>query len=134
MYIEYLDFPEVTDHMARESAKLLGNHFSGKSNNYTIHWCEKQLQEYLQTIFPDKKKFRYQVLQKGVPVHIDKGRTECYNYILEAGGKNVETVWYKNDIEVYRTCIPEKKWHKLNVSVGHTVENIETERFAITVN
>ena len=139
MYVEYLDLPEVSDYMARESVKLLENQFSGRSKAYSIHWCEKQLLEYLQTIFPDKEKFRYQVLRAGVPIHLDKGRIEAYNYIIEAGGKNVETVWYENPHddyfhEVYRTCIPERKWHKLNVGVRHTVKNIETERFAITVN
>ena len=57
----------------------------------------------------------------------------CYNYLLQLGGDNVETVWWKNDKEIYRTCIPEKKWHKLDISIEHSIENIETERIAITV-
>jgi len=130
--IEFLDLPDppIID---IESVKLKKNDWEGNKEIYGLYNCENELTDFLKSLFPECTRFRYQTLKDGVPRHIDVGRSVCYNYILQAGGSNVETVWWKNDKEIYRTCIPEKKWHKLNVSIEHTVENIETERLSITV-
>ena len=103
----------------------LKNEDKEKKNIYNNH--------FLKSLFPKCTSFRYQLLRDGIPKHVDVDRVMCYNYILQSGGVNVETVWWDNDKEIYRTRIPEKKWHKINVTTEHSIENIETERVAISV-
>ena len=129
--IEFLDLPDppIID---IESVKLKKNDWEGNKEIYGLYNCENELTDFLKSLFPECTRFRYQTLKDGVPRHIDVGRSVCYNYILQAGGSNVETVWWNDNKEIYRTCIPEKKWHKLDVSIEHSIENIETERVSIT--
>jgi|ETNvirenome_6_85_1030632.scaffolds.fasta_scaffold00054_68 hypothetical protein len=131
--IEFLDLPDPPCFLDTESIKLKENTWVGNKENYGIYFCEDELTDFLKPLFPECTCFRYQVLQPNIPRHIDYNRSSCYNYLLQLGGDNVETVWWKNDKEIYRTCIPEKKWHKLDISIEHSIENIETERIAITV-
>lgn len=87
--------------------------------------------------------------------HRDLLRDVAYNYILETGGDNVKTCFYKPKPEfehlnvTARTFIPydridliestvfeKDQWHKLDVSKIHSVENIDptTRRFSLTLS
>ena len=131
--IEFLDLPNPPCFLNIESIKLKENIWIGNKEIYGIYYCEDELTNFLKHLFPKCTNFRYQILRNGIPKHVDVDRATNYNYILQAGGSNVETVWWKNDKEIYRTCLPEKKWHKFNVGIEHSIENIETERVGITV-
>ena len=84
------------------------------------------------------------------PPHCDRVRRMAVNYLLTAGGSNVQTVAYKTgrtdpnlaraqwgryeDLEVdYQVCIPEQTWHAYNVQYYHSVENIETTRLLFSL-
>ena len=81
----------------------------------------------------DKYSFKVYDLKNGIPKHVDVDRAIVYNYIIQSGGNNVQTVWWKNDKEFYRIIVPEKRWYKSDVSIEHSIENIENERVIITV-
>jgi hypothetical protein len=137
MYHKLLNKPTVPEHLILPLDKILQieNIFGGETSNYTLHECQSELKEYLKIIFPEYTKFRYQTLKKTIPVHKDRGRIRAVNYIIDAGGSNVKTVWYEEDYTtpVYSVILPVKQWHELEVDTYHTVENIETRRYAITV-
>lgn len=84
------------------------------------------------------------------PPHCDRVRRVAVNYLLAAGGSNVQTVLYKTgrtnidrtkaqdaryeDLEVdYQVRIPEQAWHAYNVQYYHSVENIETTRLLFSL-
>jgi hypothetical protein len=137
MKYKFLNIPSVPDHLILpvEEVLELENIFGGRSPNYTIHECQDELREYLQALFPECTKFRYQTLVHGVPVHKDRGRTTAINFILDTGGPNVQTIWYESDqtTPAGSVVLPAKQWHELQVDTHHTVMNIEGRRFAITV-
>lgn len=133
----YLDLPKVPTELILplEEILKLENIFGGATDKYTIHECQNELRDFLQQLFPSYTKFRYQTLREGVPVHIDRGRTEAINYLIDTGGDNVSTVWYEYD---WTTPFLEKvfeahRWHKLQVDIYHGVSNIKTCRYAITI-
>lgn len=140
MYYNFLQKPSVPPQLILSLSEVLQleNIFGGESKDYTIHECQEELAEYLKIIFPEYTKFRYQTLKKGVPIHVDFGRTRAVNYIIDTGGPDVKTIWYNSTpihdkIPVFDIVLPAKVWHELKVDVLHTVMNIETTRYAITV-
>ena len=137
MNYKYLNLPSVPTHLILpvEDVLKLENIFGGETNNYTIHEVQVELKDFLQAIFPDKTKFRYQTLIDEIPVHIDRGRTTAINYIINSGGDNVKTVWYEDDYTTptYDVILETQKWCELQVDIYHNVTNLTERRFAITV-
>jgi len=131
--IEFLDLPDPPFFLNTESIKIKQNHWIGNREVYGIYSCENELINFLKPLFPKCDTFRYQILKNGIPKHVDVDRAIVYNYIIQSGGNNVQTVWWKNDKEFYRIIVPEKRWYKSDVSIAHSIENIENERVIITV-
>ena len=132
-----LDLPTVPEHLILpvEQVLELENIFGGHTNNYTIHEVQPELREWLQRVFPDKTKFRYQTLIDDIPVHKDRGRDIAINYIINTGGDNVRTVWYEEDYTTptHDAIMPAHTWHELQVDTYHSVLGLQERRFAITV-
>lgn len=84
------------------------------------------------------------------PPHTDMLRNTTLNYIIDPGGKNVETVAYTDstpydDPEGYMTHYGDKtidrvyklndqRWYGLNVKQYHSVERIEHDRFMLSIS
>jgi hypothetical protein len=91
--------------------------------------------------------------------HVDASRNFVIQYLLDLGGDNVETVWYREkekDIlrpdlrsnfdpektinnysqveEIDRTRFPSNQWVCLNANILHSVENVERPRIAIQIS
>ena len=79
------------------SVRQLPNIFGGATIIYTIHECPDELAEWLRGIFPEYTKFRYQTLTRDIPCHVDRGREIAINYLIDAGGTDVSTVWYSDE-------------------------------------
>lgn len=84
------------------------------------------------------------------PPHCDSVRMSAINYVVQSGGSNVVTKFYKqirkeplffdsenskyNEVEPYcETMIPEHKWHCFNPHIYHSVENVENSRILLSV-
>ena len=84
------------------------------------------------------------------PPHCDRARYVAINYLLELGGPNVNTVFYKEsrsnpdlssasniyykDVTLdFKTVFPLHKWHAYDVQHYHSVENIVTERYLFSL-
>ena len=96
---------------------------------------QPELRDWLQNIFPDRTKFRYQTLIKDIPCHVDRGRDTAINFLIDTGGNDVTTAWYTDEFgdKIDDVVLELSRWHKLRVDQWHTVHNINWVRFAITV-
>lgn len=82
--------------------------------------------------------------------HCDRHRYVAINYLLQAGGQNVLTRFYKQhrgsddltnaaNLQIDKLefdtefCVPERKWHAYNAQYYHSVENIETTRLMFSL-
>jgi len=137
MTYRYLNLPTVPENLILPVSQTLEleNIFGGETDNYTIHEVQDELREYLQALFPDYTKFRYQTLKQQVPVHKDRGRTKAINYIIHNGGADVRTVWYEEDYTTptHDVKLMSRRWHELDVDTYHSVIGITGLRYAITV-
>lgn len=130
-----------------EEVLELENHavWNGVTKNYTLHKCQDELREYLKELFPERNDFWYQTIVHGLPIHKNKNFSEFYNrelpstrtnYLIDAGGDNVQTIWYKevSGEIIDNVVFPIQIWHELEVFVHHSVDNIEEShrRFSIT--
>jgi hypothetical protein len=159
-YFEYLDaLPPISSDLQAEARQAPLNRVSTfvdpKFSTYQFYLLQGKISEFTKSIFNFKHSVSVQVIKNGAPVHVDIGRAVAYNYIIETGGTNVLTAFFNIDDfiqdrnnrhlrlfpkldcppaePIYTVCIEPNRWHKLNVSVPHTVLNIEGERIAITV-
>jgi hypothetical protein len=84
------------------------------------------------------------------PPHCDRYRKVAVNYIIQTGGSNVLTCFYKNrrtnsNLETaensryenvildFKIRLPEQIWHTYDVQTYHSVENIETKRIILSL-
>ena len=159
-YFEYLDYlPPVSLELQTEAKHSILNRASTfvdpKFATYQVYVLQGKIKEFTKSIFDFEHGVSVQVIKNGAPVHVDIGRRVAYNYIIETGGSDVLTSYFNIDDFIqdrnnrhlrlfpkldcppaeplYSVCIEPNRWHKLNVSLPHTVLNIESERIAITV-
>ena len=143
------DLPSIPENLILpvEEVLELENHatWDGVTKNYTLHKCQDELIEYLKELFPERNDFWYQTIVQELPIHKNKNFSELYirelpstrlNYLIDAGGENVQTIWY-TDISkeiTHNVVLPIQVWHELQVYIYHSVNNIEEgrRRFAIT--
>ena len=84
-----------------------------------------------------KRSFTYQSVKPGgLTKHTDYHRRFVYNYILDAGGDEVDTVFF-DDVtedanEMFRVRIPTYKWNRLHVKTPHEVVGQTRRRLGIT--
>ena len=159
-YVEYLDtLPSVSvdllDEVRHVSLNRASTFVDPKHSTYQFYSLYGKIRDFTKSIFNFKHNVAVQVIKNSVPVHVDIGRIVAYNYIIETGGTNVLTAYFNIDDfiqdrtnihlkllpkldcptaePIYTVCIEPNRWHKLNVSIPHSVLNIESERIAITV-
>jgi hypothetical protein len=160
MYIEHLDTPSIPKEVISEL--LQTNPDTGRysykfdpefSNVATFKIYNVDLSRLKTTWFKDngQDKFNWiiQILEKGsylVP-HRDDHRDFTISYIIDPGGDNVSTCFYKklldkqylpikavprDEIElVYSEVLKRDKWYKLSVQEIHSVENLESSRVCL---
>jgi hypothetical protein len=129
------------------------NHFSNlasfdflPASNLINDWVNKNIN-------PRPALVTIQVMHSGEKItpHVDEGRTSVYNYILETGGgitkfyKNAkgyehltvypQTIFTYDRIEETETInIETNRWHYLNVTKIHNVENIQLNQKRISLS
>ena len=142
MLYKELNIPSIPKEYLIKDEKFLKENFENISpypeyNDYQLYRANDStltgiLQPYFN--FDLKTNILYQVIKKNIVIHKDVGRSIVYNYITAVGGNDVRTVWYTEDKtkEILSINIPEQIWHSLNVTVYHSVKNIETVRISLT--
>lgn len=95
-----------------------------------------ELKRFLKSIFAFEFAAQYQIIREGLPVHKDRKRTECFNYLIEDGGDNTHLHMYHEDKEtIMHTMRVERfRWHWINVGMFHGVSGLTNDpRLAITI-
>jgi len=104
---------------------------------YASYLVSDDLHDFVQQQFDYSVLVRYQVIGKKLPVHVDIGIQEKYNYIIDQGGDSVMTRWWDSEESptkiVYETHIPQTVWHKMKVNVPHDITEVSHARISVQV-
>ena len=142
MYIEYLDYPPLPEHLVESIDDIvLRENFDPDWTyaNYVTKSMSKELDVWIRATlgFELERQPLYQVLRNIIPIHKDvDGRPFAYNYLLSTGGSNVTTCFYDDDKRlVHSEVIPAGCWHRLRVQHFHSVVQFDKNgvRVSITV-
>lgn len=145
MNIRYLDYPLLPESLWPEVYKAIAgeNIFrGGRDPNYMFKnyaatpaladWFNEYVRPLLQSV---KSPLYVQTIERRIHAHKDWNRDLALNYIIDQGGPNVITT-FRNDSKIITdsyNLIPHR-WHELNTSAYHEVDNIETKRIALSIN
>ena len=141
-YIEYINIPLVPDHLIEDCQSKIDkptNIETGIPKDYAYFKSKKvsnELTEWLQQFFDFKITPQYQVIYKGLPIHIDKGnRVLAYNYLLDTGGDNIKTAIYNEKYQILQLETLElKKWHRIDTGMLHGVHGINPDRIRVSLS
>lgn len=140
-FFNYLNFPplDLTNNLASE--KIMYNPGAGYVS-YEIN--RKDVIDQVLTILPKEisefvipeSDILFQTIgpQLNNYIHKDK-RVFAINYLIDSGGKNVETLFFNDDKELIETNImKECSWALLHTNTFHCVTNITKLRKAVTIS
>lgn len=143
MHIEYLNLPEIPDHLLHSISEILAmdrrrTPLMDQYRNYENKFVKPELITWLKSnVFDFLFRCHYQVIYPGISIHKDPGRDIAFNYILEPGGNIARALIYDDDMKTVLEdkIIPKYVWHRFNVSKYHTVLDMDLSmlRVAITV-
>ena len=141
MFINYLLLPTIPNEVLESLETIRAKPYATGTLydnilRFKLKDVNPELIEYLQTIFPFPISCRYQFVFRGLPVHIDNDREYAINYLLDTGGKNVVTNIHNSNLRIIESVSIEPfKWHSIQTSNLHSVDNIDpdTTRIAISV-
>jgi hypothetical protein len=140
-YIEYVDLPKVPEHLIESVQDIINKpnkEVSIVPSDYayfkTRHVSD-ELNAWLQPMFDFKIYPQYQLVYKGLPIHIDMGRIAAYNYLLDTGGDVVRTAIYdgkNNLLQIEKLEL--KRWHRINTSMPHCVHGINHDKVRVAIS
>jgi hypothetical protein len=135
-------YPTIPDDLVEQllqAPKERSNTFAYPSyQQYKIFTVHDLLKDYLTQYIPFPVHPSVHIIEDGLAIHKDVGRTTAINYILDPGGDSVRTSFYRTrepESVFYEVDIEPGKWHSLDVSHFHTVNGIAEgrKRVAITL-
>jgi hypothetical protein len=148
---QYLDFfPPIPDDFLINYT-IREKDLNWKWDEYRRYTIDKKLQNWLATHVYKETQANCQVLKQDIMPHCDL-RNWALNYIINPGGENVFTTFYKIPdkelviahkarpkpgdplISVMSVQIEPKRWHILNTHILHGVTGITDSRSAITIH
>lgn len=142
--IEFVTLPIIPDEIVLHIYSSLANPNELKHHPYqqvfSVHDCHPIVYEFMRDsyIAGPGQLVQVQRISGLLPVHIDARRLITTNYLLETGGENVITSFYKNENDTNPTdsqCLPIRSWHRLNVQNWHGVVGVAPgyQRIAVCV-
>lgn len=133
-YVNNISIPDFN--IIQAARKSCSEDHLSRFERYFLFRCNDDLRDYLKKEFPKTFSFGVQKILNGQKIHIDHKRNTVYNFIIETGGSDVTTCFW-SDLQgselLKEVKIEPMRWHKLNVTIPHSVKNITAERIAITV-
>jgi hypothetical protein len=135
----YLDYPEIPSELTEvslENLKSQKNLYPKEFYPYYAQYeIDEKLKSFLSTIFNFQFFAVYQVINYHLDIHKDRNRVECINYILKTGGENATLNFFDDDEKtvLFSEKVKPFKWHWLNVSKFHNVENFSEVRLSISI-
>jgi hypothetical protein len=137
-FFKYLDLPKIPEYLLVDIASIeqQKNIYGIELPFYKQFEVSNELYTFLKSIFDFEFSAQYQIIRKELPIHKDRSRTECINYLIDNGGANSSLMIYNEDktTVVHREQIENFKWHWIDVSKFHGVSGLQdSPRFSITV-
>ncbi len=137
--IRYLNLPNIPDYLLEELNQLLNNNkpedrlfltyrWTSASKTKIEEWCNKNISENLI--------WGLQIITGDLDLHIDTPTRVKISYIIEPGGDNVITEFYKDfksNVLLDTMKIDAKRWHILNVGIPHKVSGIDPGKVRISL-
>lgn len=138
-YFKYVDYPDIPAGMFKDLAEIESGYNVSSTPQfefYKVFTVSDELNLFLKSIFQFEFVANIHVMRPGFPIHKDRKRKECINYLLSTGGDNTKLSIYDEDkkTEIFSEHIPIKKWHWIDVSKFHGVSGIEYPRYALTIS
>ena len=139
IYTKEVSFlPQIPDNLVLSvdeirKGKQMYPYPSSTFSSWRIENVSDTLDNFLQPYFDFPIFTIYQIIENDMPVHTDDGRTFAYNYLLQSGGDNIATRWWKDDNIIFSKVFSTHTWHWLDVSTPHDVEKVDSERVAISL-
>lgn len=103
---------------------------------FYLYECKPILYEFLKDQFDGCDSFGILKVFSTNNIHTDINRDIVFNYVIETGGPNVETVFWDsiNGMrQIQRVKIEPHRWCRLEVSIPHSIESIVSNRIIISV-
>lgn len=125
-------------------------------------WISEEYDQWvIDNVQPEVRGCGVNIFEHGplVAPHVDANRNYQLQYLLETGGPNVETVWYRqkgkdivrpdirhvfdldklvldyNELEeLDKIVFPKNTWVCINTTIIHAVENIESRRMSLQIS
>lgn len=111
--------------------------FLDYAHTYASYLPNKDLVEYIESLFGKRMVVRYQVINNKLKIHTDFNNVDMkLNYMIDPGGDDIATRWWDslegNKIVHEVVCEP-NKWYNLNIRAPHDVTRVTRPRISITV-
>jgi len=142
-YIEYLDLPNVPDYLIRSVEEIVNLPLVELTevpvqyhNVFNIRNMEKELEDWVKTVFTLPVTARYQLIYKGIPIHKDKSdRLVAYNYLLALGGPSVITTIFSDDYKLLQfEKLQLHRWHKIETGYLHGIHGIQSNEIRCSIS
>lgn len=142
LLLEYLDLPSIPDEWlpSLEQIKQLPPYSPPELEERNLYYLRQlkdmRIIELLNPYFDFDitERIFYQYIGAELGIHTDYGRKTAVNYIINTGGENVVTKWFSDGEVIHQEIVVAKRWHKIMVDVKHCVENITSDRYAISIH
>jgi hypothetical protein len=135
---KYLDLPEIPAYLLPNinTVEIQKNVYHIDVPFYKQFEISTELNDFLKSIFKFKFVAHYQIIKTGIPIHKDKSRVECINYLINNGGEDSCLKIYQEDKKsiLFKEHIENFKWHWIDVSKFHSVSGLtNNSRFSLSV-
>ena len=139
---EYINFlPNVPEEIITEAISAIDapNYWMNKkSDTYQVFPGTEKIYNFIHSHLDKQYRATVQVIKNTLPVHVDIGRSTVFNYIIDTGGKDIHTIFYRKNNEDYTPIeshnIEPFKWHRLNVSTPLSVSTISPNSRRISLS
>lgn len=113
--------------------------------HYKFYRVSDELKNWVYDNIPNVYKVGIQEMTGNILPHKDTGRKTALNYLITTGGGELCHYSYMgiysggfiplNKVKcISRVKVEPRKWHKLNTDILHGVENVTSNRLALTIN
>lgn len=139
--VRYLNFPQIPSILTEEVVDQLSDGKKASRIFQTYSWTninKTKIEDWCNENISENLIWGLQVITGDLRLHRDHPTKTKVSYILETGGDNVVTEFYKDFNEepsniLHAIKIEAQRWHILNVDLPHKVVGIEPNKVRISL-
>lgn len=138
--IRFLNLPKIPDYIVANLNRQFDQYtkkvqYLDGAYVWSDDWSEL-INEWCKNNICSTMHWGFQIMSADIPMHKDTGTETKLIYLIEPGGANVVTNFYKDDKHTvtHSYVIPTNQWHVLRANAYHSVDGIEPgqTRFSLT--